>query len=355
MKYFASMQRLGLIATEQWLPWPSYFIPFTKYSPIPRPPPLKGFDPQSLLHWFGSAVVSAAPFLLWVMVLRIARDLQPEVWMQIFSRLPSTAFLGRRIPPPLPPPSPPQELEEQPLVPEIAVDVADEQATSYPQEQETSDGPEDEAGPSVPRNDHFMARDDDDATDEEENEGMNTTLISFDVEATEANPDGPPGLWSAELRPSMASDSKGEVLPIYLDTLLTQLPSLLATNIFTDSIVRLLMAPYEATALRLMARFFCIQHDLPCDGIYPVNVLSSLSLRSLVNLFQAELLHIMVSAEIWAVFSGLAQHYHLSDKEWKEEEKKNIAEQEQQEQQQQQQANEEQQGQQVQNTLDTDV
>lgn len=332
------MQRLGLISVDQWLPWPSYFIPFTKYSPIPAPPPLEGFDLQSLLRWFGSAVVSAAPFLVWVMVLRIARDLQPEIWSQIFKRLPSTAFRGRRIPPPLAPSSPPPELTEQ-NPPEVTITEPVEEQDTVHQNPQGNDEElaTEQAGPPASRNDIFMAREDEDATDEEEPEGMNTTLISFDVEATEVSADAPAGLWSAELRPSAAPDGRGDdVLPVYLDTLLTQLPALLAANIFTDSIVRLLMAPYEATALRLMARFYCIQHDLPCDGIYPANILSGLSIRSFVNLIGAELLHITLSAEIWAIVTGLAQHYHLSDKEWKGEQVKLVDEQLQREQSQEQ-------------------
>lgn len=174
--------------------------------------------------------------------------------------------------------------------------------------------------------DSYMNREDDYGTDEDESERVNTTLISFDVEATEASPDAPPGLWSAELRPSQSSDPRAEAQPIYLDTLLTQLPALLAANIYTDTTLRLMMAAYEATALRLMARCHRLQHGLPCDDIYAPNILSGLSWRALTNLLGAELLHITISGEIWAVFSGLAQYYHRSDEEWKADEAKQLEE-----------------------------
>lgn len=321
LKYFASMQRLGLIPADRWLPRPSYFIPFTEDSPIPAPPPLEGLDALSLLRWTGNAIANATPFLLWVMVLRVARDLQPEVWSQIFKRLPSTAFRGRRV---LLPPAPPPE-EAGPSLPE---------QTAIEQEPEALedaglvlDGHEVNAESPEHHEAHvdsYMNREDDYATDEDDSERVNTTLISFDVEATEASPDAPPGLWSAELRPSQAADAKADAQPVYLDTLLTQLPALLAANIYTDTTLRLLMAAYEATALRLMARYHRLRYGLPCDDIYVPNVLSELSWRAVTHLVGAELMHLAISGEIWAFFTGLAQYYHMSDKEWKEAEAKRL-------------------------------
>ncbi|KAJ6785113.1 hypothetical protein PWT90_08108 [Aphanocladium album] len=329
LKYFASMQRLGLIPADQWLPRPSYFIPFTADSPIPAPPPLEGFDPASLLRWTGHAIINATPFLVWVMVLRVARDLQPEIWTQIFKRLPSTAFRGRRIPPPPVPPTPPIE-ETAMLLPEgTPIEQLPNALEDVPVVLDS-----DQIGANVQPDNHethvnsYMNGEDEYGTDEDESERVNTTLISFDVEATEASPDAPAGLWSAELRPSQATDARGDTQPVYLDTLLTQLPALLAANIYTDTCLRLMMAAYEATALRLMARCHRIQHGLSCDDIYAPNVLSDLSWRAVTNLLGAELIHITISGEIWAAFTGLAQYFHVSDKEWKEAEaKKQVDEQ----------------------------
>ncbi|XWX02008.1 hypothetical protein V2A60_010040 [Cordyceps javanica] len=169
-----------------------------------------------------------------------------------------------------------------------------------------------------------MNREDEYATDEDDNERVNTTLISFDVEATEASPDAPPGLWSAELRPSQATDARSDAQPLYLDTLLTQLPALLAANMYSDTTLRLMMAAYEATALRLMARCHRLSHGLPCDDIYVPNPLSELSWRAVVHLLGAELMHMAISGEIWAVFTGLAQYFHMSDKQWKDAEAKRL-------------------------------
>ncbi len=317
------MQRIGLIPADQWLPRPSYFIPFTEDSPIPAPPPLEGFDPLSLLRWSGNVIVNATPFLVWVMVLRIARDMQPEIWSQIFNRLPSTAFRGRRIPPP-PAPLTPNPEESPMLLPDETVTEQLLEDAPVMLDGHEADADVQSAEHHEVHADSYMNREDEYATDEDESERVNTTLISFDVEATEASPDAPPGLWSAELRPSQAADVRGDAQPVYLDTLLTQLPALLAANIFTDTSLRLMMAAYEATALRLMARCYRLQHGLSCDDIYAPNVLSELSWRAVTNLLGAELMHITISGEIWAVFTGLAQYFHVSDKEWKAAESKKL-------------------------------
>ncbi|KAJ2974987.1 hypothetical protein NQ176_g5768 [Zarea fungicola] len=174
LKYFASMQRLGLIPADQWLPRPSYFIPFTQDSPIPAPPPLEGFDPASLIRWTGNAIVNATPFLLWVVVLRVVRDLQPEVWAYIFRKLPSTAFRGRRIPPPPPlPATPPLEVAQMPPVDEAAIEPLSSMGEDVPvilDEGQADDGVQAVHNYEAPM-DSYMNREDEYATDEDESDG----------------------------------------------------------------------------------------------------------------------------------------------------------------------------------------
>ncbi|KAJ2978594.1 hypothetical protein NQ176_g3731 [Zarea fungicola] len=95
---------------------------------------------------------------------------------------------------------------------------------------------------------------------------------------------------------------------------------------FTDTTLRLMMVAYEASALRLMARCHRLRHGLPCDDIYRPNILSDLSWRAVTNLLGAELLHMTISGEIWAVFTAISQYFHMSDKEWKEAEAKKLEE-----------------------------
>lgn len=172
----------------------------------------------------------------------------------------------------------------------------------------------------------YSTRGDDFGSDDEDNEGVSATLISFDVEPTESD-NAPPGLWSAELRPSSSPDSRsnGAAPPVYLDTLLTQLPALIASHIFTDAITRALVAPYEATALRLVARMYRLRQGLSCWDIYNANMLSGITSTSLVNFLGTELLYLTLSGEVWAVFTGIAQWFHMTEEEWKEDEGKRDA------------------------------
>ncbi|PHH79064.1 hypothetical protein CDD80_5695 [Ophiocordyceps camponoti-rufipedis] len=168
----------------------------------------------------------------------------------------------------------------------------------------------------------FSARADEYASDEEENEGVSATLISFDVEATDSS-DAPPGLWSAELRPSAGTDSKStaSLLPVYLDTALTQLPVMAAGRTLGDALVRILTAPTEAIALRLVAHQFRWRIGYPGPRIYNINFSSQLSMTTFaVNFFATELLHLILCGEVWALFTGISQWYHRTDEQWQEEE-----------------------------------
>lgn len=317
LELFIALQRLRLIPSDAWFPRPSFFIPFTQDSPIPQPPPLEGLSFQSLLKWFGGLVVSATPFLAFVLTQRLIRDWRPQIWVQIFKRLPNTAFSGRRFPPPPPPPPP------------GAQDPADEDTRSRPEQpQDRSDGGDssplravdgqiDTPVQAVRRASTFSARGVDWISDDEDNDGVNPTLISFDVEASDSA-DVPAGLWSAELRASAPDARMGTASPEYYDSMLTQLPPLVASHLFTNSITRLLIAPYEATALRLIARAFQIRHGLPFDGIIHVNVLSTLTMTTAVNFLCTEFLHLLLSGEIWAGFTIASQWLHMTEEEWQE-------------------------------------
>ncbi|KAK1243744.1 hypothetical protein MKX08_001882 [Trichoderma sp. CBMAI-0020] len=312
-----SLQRLGLIPSHQWLPNPSFFIPFTEASPIVAPPPLEGFGVSSILQWLGGLLICNTPFLVFIMTQRMVRDWKPHIWAETFKRLPSTVFHGKPIPQ-----SPPSM--SQSYVNEAPSEIHSNEGGT-PVAPVESQLPTDTGGAdAVRRPSIFSARGDDYGSDEEDNDGIRATLISFDVEATEST-DAPQGLWSAELRPSVANtDSRGSISsqPVYLDTLLTQIPALLASHMLSNSITRLLMTPYDATALRLVARAYCLRNGLPCEDIYQTNLLSGLSWTSAMNYLWTEFIHLLLNTEVWAVFTGLSQWYHFSEEEWAAEESK---------------------------------
>ncbi|KAK5993428.1 hypothetical protein PT974_06859 [Cladobotryum mycophilum] len=308
LELFIAMQRLGLIPSSQWLPGPLYFVPFSRTSPFTTPPPLASFETSAILRWLGGVFIAMTPFLVWSMSQRLLRDWRPQIWTQIFKRLPSTAFRGKAIPP-----APPSSMNE-PTGDSYAVEDGVSPLPATDSQPSDTEPVETVRRPSV-----FSMRDDDYASDEE-NDGMRATLISFDVEATESSADAPQGLWSAELRPSVGTDSRSgmSILPIYFDTLLTQIPALIATHIFTNTATRILLAPYEATALRLAARTFRLRSGLSCEDIHPVNVLAGLNGTLTMNYLGVELLHLVLSSEVWGVFTGLSQWYHMSEEEYKE-------------------------------------
>ncbi|KAL3957550.1 hypothetical protein ACCO45_008128 [Purpureocillium lilacinum] len=320
LELYVALQHLGLTKSLTLLPSPKFFVPFTEESPIPAPPPLDDFTLPSLLRWVGGLFISTTPFLVWVMARRMSRDWKPQIWGQIYTRLPSTAMQAKKhrpisspTLPPAPPPPPPSSTAPQRLnEPDDGWTLVQDSQREESQPDHTTIAPDQpptsHPGPVEAR----RGRD---------NEGVSATLISFDVEATEST-DAPPGLWSAELRPSVASDARANANQpaVYLDTMLTRLPAVVGAHMLTEALCRVLMVPYEGTALRLIARTWRFRQGLPLYDIYGVNMLSGLSWVYAANFFASELLHLVLCGEVWAVFTILSQRYHMTEEEWKDEE-----------------------------------
>ncbi|PNY26915.1 Uncharacterized protein TCAP_03159 [Tolypocladium capitatum] len=332
LELYAALQRLGLTPSRLLLPSPKFFVPFTDESPMPPLTAPEDFTLPSLLRWIGGVFVSTTPFLVWVMAQRTVHDMTPRIWTQVFKRLPNT--LSHAIPPPplLPPPPPPPP---PPTIPHPLNDNYGSYQENFPEghnQHGTNAPPLQDADhhtisqpgsvDAIRRSSIYSTRGDDYASDDE-NEGVSATLISFDVEATEST-DAPPGLWSAELRPSLAPESRSNAAqpPVYANTLLTQLPALFGSYILTDAITRILVVPYEASALRLVGRTLLLRRGRSCQGIYSVNLLSGISWTSAVNFFGTELLHLVLCVEVWAVFTSISQWFHMTEEEWKAEEGK---------------------------------
>ena len=325
------MQRLGLASNSLWFPSLSFFVPFSDTSPITAPSFPTDLSLSSLLQWFGDALISSTPFLAWVLTQRMLRDWEPQIWTYIFGMLPNTIFHGklRPPPPPPPPPQPPQALPDRDASPDDSSgnengfqSSPDASANNLPNANHTGAGGEEPAPASTSRRASvFSSRGDDYASEDEENDGVRATLISFDVEASEAT-DAPTGLWSAELRPSAAHDGRSNGAPLYFDTLLTQQPAFIASHMFTDIAMHVLIAPYEATALRLLAHTSRMRRGLPSWDIHNISLFSGLNATSVVNFLGTELIDLIISGELWAMLSGLSMWFHMSEDEWKEEEAK---------------------------------
>ncbi|RDA87634.1 hypothetical protein CP532_3837 [Ophiocordyceps camponoti-leonardi (nom. inval.)] len=338
LEYFVALQQLGLVPNSLFLPKPLFFIPFTKLSPIKASSLPANLSFSSLLSWIGGAFISTAPFMVWAMTRYILDRFNRQIWGCV--PLPNTSESARRLPistlglPPLPAPS---DLSQSTTTPELSrenserrprqeappeADTSRDNASSPLQDAESRTPDQPTPPPAAGRRPStFSSRADDDASDEDENEGVSTTLISFDVEATDTS-DAPPGLWSAELRPSMASDLRTSVvLPmVYLDTRLTQIPPWMAYRIFGSFIERLVATPSDAIAFRLAARQSRLQQGLSCADIFTTDLTSGLSLTWAVNFCATELLHFALCGEVWAVFTAITQWFHKTDEEWKQKE-----------------------------------
>lgn len=362
MQLYVTLQRLDILPASQWFPSPSFFIPCSATSPIPAPPPPKDFSAGSLLQWFGRLCINAAPMVAFVVWGRIWTRVTTRLWKELNSRLPNTAHRRKELPPPRPAtPEPILTAEIDPeQIPEILRQIEDiisaepdmsqlqsplpenQQPALHPPvpppappgESTPSPGPASTVAPVPPapstarRPSAFSARGGDDyASDEEEHETVSATLISFDVEATESL-DAPPGLWSAELRPSLGPEARlaASQQPLYLDTMLTRLPAFMAADIFSVVFAYVTVAPYEAVALRLVARAFRRRMGLGVDDILEPNLLAGLTWRAVANFLGLEFTHLMLVGEVWAAITCASYLLHITEEEWRDEvmERRNL-------------------------------
>ncbi|KAI1342010.1 hypothetical protein F5Y15DRAFT_330333 [Xylariaceae sp. FL0016] len=330
LQLFISLQRLDLISSSRWLPDLRFFIPFSSTSPLLAPPPLVAMNASSISQWLSSLAIRLAPYAAYYLAGRIWDFTAYPTRKRVLSYLPR-------------PSSNPDGLSllGSSLRPATAV------VNSYPEsptlgaaDQEIRHGAQPEADvPSTPmaldgpvngepmslgairRQSTFSSRAGEDwATDEEDTETINPTLISFDVDTSES-PDPPTGVWSAELRPSYAGDSRLNLPrepPKYVVNPLTSLPSTLAGEIISDTLTHLLISPFEALALRGLARAFASKFDIPFDDVLAVDLRDGLSWRLATNILNIEALKFILSTEVWTVVAVLSQWLHVTDEEWKQ-------------------------------------
>ncbi|KAI0490931.1 hypothetical protein F4859DRAFT_459791 [Xylaria cf. heliscus] len=325
LQIYVAMQRLDLIPGSRWFPSLNFFIPFSSSSPFVAPPPLGSPGARTLSEWAGTIAVSLAPYVGYWLV--------GCAW-DVFSY-----FIRRKVHKRIPHPWPSSITNLRALLP-----TSTPRRQSFPesptlgntdQEIRHTQGPEADADPlatsgegvgealpvgTIRRQGTFSSRGGDGyATDEEDPEMINPTLISFDVDTSEST-EPPAGIWSAELRPSNSGDPRTQQKegPKYVVNTLTSLPSLLAGDILTSSLTHLLLTPLDILAFRAMARSFSLKFGLPVGHMFEVSLADGLATRMMLNLFQAEVLKFLISAEAWAFVTGVAQRFHVTDEEWDE-------------------------------------
>jgi hypothetical protein len=155
-------------------------------------------------------------------------------------------------------------------------------------------------------------------TDDEDGEMAQATLISFDVEATEAV-EPSLGMWSAELRsangPRPPEDAK------YRVTGLTMLPPIMATEGLREVAAGIVVLPLEALMVRMIGSAYRTSGGMAIDDLFP----NSFSLKgvSFGNIFSAFNIQLAVTGVVWAGFTLGAQWYAMREREKLEENSEN--------------------------------
>lgn len=136
--------------------------------------------------------------------------------------------------------------------------------------------------------------------DDEDDEVTHATLISFDVEATEAV-ENSLGTWSAELR--SANEPKSSKVAEYRVTGMTMLPPILATEGLREIVVGILLTPIEALMVRMIGKAYRVSAGTDVFDIYPVRP------RDFVfgHLTLAFGLQLVVTGIVWAGFTTVTQ------------------------------------------------
>lgn len=145
---------------------------------------------------------------------------------------------------------------------------------------------------------------------------LSATLVSFDVEPSSDHIDSLQGIWSAELRPNEAEPVQLAAPPLYLSTPLTQLPPCLAARILSDSALRLLLVPFEAMALRSLARSWLIHHHGALGRVLDIRPPFGVTLTWIANVFKVEFVHLAIYGEIFGVATALVSYFHQSEQQW---------------------------------------
>ncbi|KAF2969348.1 hypothetical protein GQX73_g4200 [Xylaria multiplex] len=323
LQIYVAMQRLDLIPGSRWFPSLNFFIPFSSSSPFMAPPPLGSPGAQNLSEWAGNIAMGLAPYVGYYLI--------GTAW-DVFSY-----FIRRRIHKTLPHPVPSSNSNARTLAP-----TNTPRRQSFPESPTLGDADQEIRHTQTPEADGdslamsgegvgeplpvgtirrqgtFSSRGGDDyATDEEDPEMVNPTLISFDVDTSEST-EPPAGVWSAELRPSNSGDprSQEKEAPKYMVNTLTSLPSLLAGDILTSSLTHALLTPFDILAFRAMARAFSLKFGLPIGQMFKVSLADGLATRMMPNLIQAEVLKFVICFGTWAIITGVAQRFHVTDEEW---------------------------------------
>ncbi|KAI0885122.1 uncharacterized protein GGS22DRAFT_162827 [Annulohypoxylon maeteangense] len=320
LSVFLTMQRLDLVPGSQWLPGPSFFIPFSSTSPFSAPPLPESLDFPSILGWVGKLAAGIAPYATFYLCGHILRSAYAVIRSHIRQHLPrptypkglplSTGAIQRQAMPESPTlGAADREIRHQTLEPDVLTPLA-------------LDQPSGETIPvgSISRRGTFSSRAGDEyGTDEEDAEMVNPTLISFDVDTSEST-EPQTGVWSAELRPSYPGDSRQQTkeTPVYAVNPLTTLPSSFASDILANFVTNILFLPFDIHASPVVARALALRRGIPYEDMSGGSFLGGLTWRGVFNIIQLDVAKLLFTGEVWAFTTVLSQYLHVTEEEWKE-------------------------------------
>ncbi|KAK4127781.1 hypothetical protein N657DRAFT_612787 [Parathielavia appendiculata] len=355
---YTFFQRTGILPFSRLLPNWRFFIPGTSVSPIFLPPLPASIWPRNLLQWAGALALSIAPFAGFYLYTKLYSLVTRTLRHKIHRLLPRPHNANKRRQfrdgTPLPPgpelmPTELRNAEPVDPVPPTPTTTRRQSSLSIRGGNNSNNNNNNNNTATTSSRGLSPGQQDDFASDDEEGEMINATLISFDVEATDPTPDpGPtantagdtaainaaPNVWAAELRPNMgpsAGDRPSPLAPggprgpepVYRENVLTRLPALLATDVLAITPARLIMTPLAAMVWLSLARPYMARLGMPLDGVVQEGAGWWWGLRSgrgLVNMLGLELLLAVMHGETWALLMLVAEGFRYSEEEWNERE-----------------------------------
>ncbi|KUJ07670.1 uncharacterized protein LY89DRAFT_659889 [Mollisia scopiformis] len=275
LRMFATLQQLNLIPISRILPSLKSFVPFSSESPLQLPP-----DPIFSRSWSLKLLWSATPFLVMVGYDRIRKYVAHSTYRPIYKSLPR--------------PTGDVMVQEQDSYPSETYDgsvgATERERTDY-------DEPTLRALEGLPALERTEPRQErEDSSEDEEDELAHATLISFDVEPTEGA-ESTAGPWSAELR--SANEPKLSDGVKYRVTGLTMLPAIMATEALRDIVTGVLVMPFEAIMVRVLAKAYRESAGLGIGDLCAVGSYIS----PLGNLVSVVGMQVVVTGIIWTGFT----------------------------------------------------
>ena len=299
---FAILQQLNVVPSSRLLPTLGSFVPFLEGPPLLFPvPTLRG---TSVFAAVCEVLKSATP-LFFVLLHGRAKFIASQIlYRPIYKSLPrptgDSMFGGLQISPPT-----------------MEYDTPDQPLPNHRSSSRTEDGPTLRALEGLPDLDRTetrtrpVERDSDSSADDAEL--THATLISFDVEANDGEPQDPAieaalGHWSAELRSANEPPTDERK---YHVTGLTMLPTIMATEGLREIAAGIVVMPIEALMVRSIGRLYRTRLGLGVDDMY--SWWSPVRFPGFRSICWALALQLGITGVVWAGFTVVSQWAVVSE------------------------------------------